>query len=140
MRADRDEALRLRDPAVVAQNQQRLLEASAAAAEVMLACGFEVGGTGNMGETPLHWAAFTGNLAKARVLLAHGARVDLRDKVHDSPPLHWCFYSSLNQRPPNSDFPGVARALLEAGARPDVDDPSAADDVLEVVAEFRRRN
>jgi hypothetical protein len=73
-------------------------------------------------------------------LIAHGAPVDLRDKNWNSTPLNWCCHASLNQRPARADFPGVARALLEAGATIDPDrEDHAADDVGEVVAEFRRK-
>jgi ankyrin repeat protein len=139
MRGDRAEALRLREPAFVAQHRAQFLEGGAAAAETMLACGFDVATTGGMGETKLHWAAFTGDAALARVLIAHGAPLAARDNVHHSPPLGWCAYASLQPRGPRADFPGVARALLEAGA-PIEDDPAAgaADDVAEVIAEFQR--
>ena len=139
MRGDRAEALRLRDPAFVAANARVFLEASVDAIETMLACGFDLGTTGGMGETKLHWAAFTGSLPAVRILLAHGASVSARDKAYETPPLNWCFYSSLNQRGPHADFPGVARALLEAGAPYEGDGENAADDVVEVVAEFRRK-
>ena len=140
MRGYREEASRLRERAFVAKNAKTFLEAGTAAIETMLACGFDVTTTGDMGETKLHWAAFTGSLPTARVLIAAGAPVDARDRNWKSPPLGWCCYASLNQRPPQSDFPGVARALLEAGAS--IEDnhvDGAADDVAEVIAEFRRR-
>lgn len=140
MRGDREEALRLREPQFIAAHAQQFLEGGVAAAETMLACGFDVRTAGGSGETKLHWAAFTGNLALTRLLLAHGASVTARDKSYDSPPLGWCFHASLDARAPQSDFPGVARALLEAGAPiEDEREGAAADDVLEVVAEFRRR-
>lgn len=139
MRGDRAEALRLRDPAFVAANAKIFLEASAPAIETMLACGFDLATTGGMGETKLHWAAFTGNLAAVHILLAHGASVTARDKNYQAPPLGWCFHASLNERGPDADFPGVARALLEAGATVDEgQENGAADDVLEAVAEFQR--
>ena len=138
MRGDRAGALRLRDPAFVAAHAQAFLECGTAAIETMLACGFDVATTGGMGETKLHWAAFTGSLPAVRVLLAHGASASARDKSYETPPLTWCFYASLNQRSPQADFPGVARALLEAGSPLEDGEPNASDDVLEVVAEFRR--
>lgn len=139
MRGDRAEAERLRDPSFVARHARQFLEAGPHAVETMLACGFDLMTTGGMGETALHWAAFTGNLTKLRLLLAHGASVTVRDNAYKAPPLNWCFYASLNPRAPDADFPGVARALLEAGAPLDEEEPNAADDVLDVVAEFKRR-
>lgn len=137
LRGDRAEALRLRDPVFVAAHANAFLEAGTGAIETMLACGFDIATTGGMGETKLHWAAFHGNLASVRLLLAHGASATARDKVYQTPPLNWCFHSSLNERAPQADFPGVARALLEAGA-PFAEPAIAADDVLEVIADFQR--
>lgn len=54
-------------------------------------------------------------------------------------PLGWVRNASLQPRGPRADFPGVARALLEAGAPIEGDDHQADDDVMEVLAEFRRR-
>ncbi|MES2692837.1 MAG: ankyrin repeat domain-containing protein [Verrucomicrobiota bacterium] len=143
MRGDRETALRLREPSLVAAHAALLLETAShettAALETMLACGFDVGATGGMGETALHWSAFTGNLAATRVLLAHGASVDARDKTYRAPPLGWCFHASNQTRPPRSDFPGVACALLAAGS-PIEEDPegAAGDDVLDAVAAYQR--
>jgi hypothetical protein len=137
MRGDREEALRLRRPEFIAAHAKQFLEGGLAAVETMLACGFDIATTGNMGETKLHWAAFTGDAALARLLIQHGASITARDKVHDAPPLGWCAYASLQPRSARADFPGVARALLEAGA-PNEDPEGGADDVNEVMAEFRR--
>lgn len=139
MRGDRAEALRLRDPQFVAAHAAQFLEAGAHAVETMLACGFDVATTGGMGETKLHWAAFTGNVATARILIAHGASVSAHDRNYDSPPLGWVCYASLQQRGPHADFPGVARVLLEAGAPIEHEDNQGSDDVMEVIAEFRRQ-
>ncbi len=139
MRGDRAEAMRLRDPELIEANGAQFLEAGMQAVEVMLDCGFAVGTTGNIGETKLHWAAFTGNAEMARLLIARGANLEVHDRSFDAAPIGWCFYASRNQRAPQSDYPGVARALLEAGAKlEDGDADNAADDVAEAVAAFRR--
>ncbi|HVU23922.1 MAG TPA: ankyrin repeat domain-containing protein [Opitutus sp.] len=114
-----------------------------AALETMLACGFDPLLTDAMGATALHWAAFTGNPAAARLLLAAGARTDVRDHTYRSPPLGWADYAATNHTNPHGDFAGVARLLLAAGA------PLPADEELEnwgseeiialVLAERRRR-
>ncbi len=139
MRGDRTAALRLRDPKFVAEHAAMFLECGLAAVETMLACGFDVATTGGMGETKLHWAAFTGSVEMVRVLLAHGASVTARDKNWQSVPLNWCCHAALNRRAPYADFPGVARALLAAGSPADEHVENTADDVLEVIAEFRRQ-
>jgi hypothetical protein len=138
MRGDRAEALRLRNPKFIAAHEKQFLEAGAHAIETMLVCGFDMATTGCMGETKLHWACFTGDLAAVKTLLAHGASITARDKTHDAPPLGWCCHASLEARGAKADFPGVARALLEAGAPIEGDDNQGADDVMDVIAEFRR--
>jgi ankyrin repeat protein len=139
MRGDREEALRLRQPEFIVQHARQFLEAGPAAIETMLACGFDAAMTGGMGETKLHWACFTGDLISTRILIAHGASLIARDKTYDSLPLCWCCYASLQPRGPRADFPGVARALLEAGSPIDPDQGErAAGDVQEVIAEFQR--
>lgn len=145
-RGDRAKALQLRTPAYVTAHADKLGEAvshdTTAALETMLACGFDPAATGCMGETALHWAAFTGNPAATRVLIAHGAPVDVRDREHDAEPLGWCDYAaSSGQGRANADFPGVARALFEAGAPlPSADDLEnfGSEDVKAVAAEFMR--
>lgn len=43
--------------------------------------------------TPLHQAALAGHLNAVRALLEGGARLDLRDILHDGTPLDWAEYS-----------------------------------------------
>jgi ankyrin repeat protein len=141
MRGDRAEAMRLRDPQAVATHAQLFLEAGTDVLETMLAVGFDVATKGGMGETALHWSCFTGNLSKARLLIAHGAPLDLRDNMYKSPPLGWCDYASVNQRVPGADFAGVARALLEAGATPPTAEEMehwGSDEIIGVINDFLR--
>jgi len=62
---------------------------------------------GGDGCTPLH---FSRDIETARLLLAHGARVDARDDDHESTPAQWLI----------GEAPDVARFLLEQGAQPDI--------------------
>ncbi len=57
--------------------------------------------------TPLHFAR---DVATARLLLSHGARIDARDEDHESTPAQWLI----------GDAPEVARFLLDRGATPDI--------------------
>ena len=57
--------------------------------------------------TPLH---FSRDVATARLLLDHGARIDAHDEDHDSTPAQWLI----------GDAPDVARFLLDRGASPDI--------------------
>ena len=141
MRGDRAEALRLRDPRFVSMHAQQFLECGRHAIETMLACGFDIATTGGVGETKLHWAAFTGDAAAAKLLIAHGAPLDLRDHTYHSFPLGWADYAEYNRTNPAGDYAGVARALLEAGATiPPAEqlEHYGSEVVLEVIAEFRR--
>jgi hypothetical protein len=141
MRGDKAEALRLRDPQVIAAHASFFLEAGTEVIETMLAVGFDVATTGGMGETALHWACFTGNLAKARILIAHGAPLDLRDRTYGSTPLGWCHYASVNQPNPQGDFVGLARVLLEAGATPPTAEQMedwGGEEVVGVINDFLR--
>ncbi len=142
MRGDRIEALRLRDPAAIAAHAQLFLEAGTDALETMIAAGFDPGTVGGMGETALHWACFTGNLSKAKILIAHGAPLNLRDHTYKSIPLGWCDYGSVNNRNPGSDFAGVAHALLAAGATPPTAEELenwSSDEVIGVINDFLRQ-
>jgi ankyrin repeat protein len=62
---------------------------------------------GGDGCTPLH---FSRDVDTARLLLAHGARVDARDEDHESTPAQWLI----------GEAPEVVRFLLENGATPDI--------------------
>jgi ankyrin repeat protein len=57
--------------------------------------------------TPLH---FSRDVATARLLLAHGARIDARDEDHESTPAQWLI----------GEAPDVVRFLLDRGASPDI--------------------
>jgi ankyrin repeat protein len=62
---------------------------------------------GGDGCTPLHFAR---DVATARLLVEHGARVDARDEDHESTPAQWLI----------GDVPEVVRFLLERGAAADI--------------------
>ncbi|HEY4101226.1 MAG TPA: ankyrin repeat domain-containing protein [Gemmatimonadales bacterium] len=47
---------------------------------------------GTFGYTALHAAAFAGNIAATKALLAHGARVAARDTVYAATPVGWAAY------------------------------------------------
>lgn len=42
--------------------------------------------------TPLHQAVAAGHLDVVRLLVAHGARLDIRDRLHESTPVGWAEY------------------------------------------------
>jgi ankyrin repeat protein len=66
------------------------------------------------GGTLLHWAAWTGQVAAVRMLIALGADVNLRDREHGSSPLGWAGHGSCNrwnEVPESMATPRVAECL-----------------------------
>ena len=88
----------------------------AAALEAMLACGFDPNRPDeSIGKTALHVAAMEGWPGAARVLLDHGASVDIRDREFHGQPLIWAAEGSRGARE-GRDHAAVGRMLLEAGS------------------------
>ena len=69
--------------------------------------------------TPLHWAAWRGNVAAVRALLAVGAPVNLRDRQFGSSPLGWAGHGSRHCRAADAEYCEVLDALRQAGATRD---------------------
>ena len=70
------------------------------------------------GETALHRAAFSAHLEAVKLLLDHGASVDVIDKAYQGAPLDWAlhgWFTSPGQKP----YPEVVALLVRAGAQPD---------------------
>nr|WP_303652863.1 ankyrin repeat domain-containing protein [Paludisphaera mucosa] len=89
-------------------------EASTAVLATLIAGGADVNGTGLNGWTPLHMAASRGRVAKARMLLDAGARVDQRATIDgEETPL---------MEAARGGRPEVVRLLLERGADPSLRD------------------
>ena len=68
------------------------------------------------GEQPLHTAAYHGNAAAVRLLLAAGAEVDARDAQFDATPLAFATVGSGEQAGQPGDWTGTVRLLIDAGA------------------------
>ena len=87
-------------------------------------------------QTALHYAAWHGNLAMVRALVAHGAPINVFETEHGGSPLAWALHGSLHSwLRDKGDYAGVTQALLAAGAQiPQSDRPlEASDEVLEVL-------
>jgi hypothetical protein len=86
------------------------------AVRLLLACGFPVAGAGSA--TPLHWAAFHGNVAMARAILRYKPPLEQLDPEFKATPLHWAIYGSeYGWRCKTGNYAGTVEALLQAGAK-----------------------
>jgi ankyrin repeat protein len=106
---------------------------------MMLAAGWPVGAVGQHGATALHWAAFHGNAAMARVILAHHPPLEARDRDFGQTPLGWTLHGSINGwHADRGDYAAVLEMLLDAGATapPLTSEVKATEAVLAVL---RRR-
>jgi ankyrin repeat protein len=106
------------------------------AVELMLDAGWPSAVFNDQNQTPLHFAAWHGNLAMVRALLAHQAPVNVFETEHGGSPLGWVLHGSLNSWNRDSgDYAGVTRELLAASA--DIPKPErpleATEEVLEII-------
>jgi ankyrin repeat protein len=118
-------ALLARHPDLLAELMPEDRQAFALAAEegreasvrLMAELGFDLAWEGAGCGTPLHHAAWHGDPAMVRLLLALGAPVNVRDGAYGCSPLAWAAHGSTNARPGHDrDYCAVVRLLLDAGA------------------------
>jgi len=112
---------------------------NANAVRLMLAAGWPLDVRGQHGGTPLHWAAWHGNVAMVREILRYQRAVDVRGDDHDQTPLGWALHGSEHGwRKDTGDYAGVVATLLAAGAKAPgrTEELEASEAVLEVL----RRN
>jgi ankyrin repeat protein len=106
----------------------------------MLACGFDPNhGDEEIGKTALHAASMEGRPEAVRVLLAHGASVDTRDREFHAQPLVWAAEGTQSHDATGRDYPAVGRLLLDAGSSVEWEagaEPS--ESILDVIEEWRR--
>jgi hypothetical protein len=89
------------------------------AVRLMLGCGFPVAARGQHHATPLHWAAFHGNAAMARIVLGFNPELEATDADFHATPLGWTTHGSeQGWHWRTGDYAGTALALLKAGAKP----------------------
>jgi ankyrin repeat protein len=88
------------------------------------------------GEQPLHNAAYHGNAAAVRLLLAAGAEVDARDARFDATPLAFATVGSGEQAGQPGDWIETVRLLIDSGASRDgvwISDKPPSEEVTEVL-------
>jgi hypothetical protein len=83
---------------------------------LMLDLGFSLRARDELGEQPLHAAAYHGNAAAVRLLLDAGAEIDARDARFDATPLAFATVGSGEQAGRPGDWTGTIRLLIDAGA------------------------
>jgi ankyrin repeat protein len=89
------------------------------AVRLMLECGFPVAARGQHQGTPVHWAAFHGNAAMARIVLRFNPELEATDADFHATPMGWATHGSENGwNCQTGDYAGTVEALLTAGAKP----------------------
>jgi len=109
------------------------------ALEAMLTCGFDPNrGDDAMAMTALHKAAMAGWPDAVRVLLAHGASVEVRDAEFKSTPLVAAAEASRWHKGEGRDHAAVGRLLLDAGSPVDWE-PTAepTEGIIEILEAWR---
>lgn len=86
------------------------------AVQFMLGKGFSPASSGDGPGTPLHHAAWHGQVECVRALLAHDAPVNARDERYGSSPIAWAVHGSVFAMPDDARYLAVVDLLLDAGA------------------------
>lgn len=81
--------------------------------DTMLTSGADPDGIGSSGATALHHAAWQGHAEAVHLLLARGARRDLRDVAYHGLPLDWAIHGATHCRDADDKYRAVREALNE---------------------------
>jgi ankyrin repeat protein len=87
------------------------------AVRLMLECGLPVDARGQHQATPLHWAAFHGNVEMARAILRFAPPLEATDADFSGTPLGWAIHGSEHGWYGGGDNAATVTLLLEAGAK-----------------------
>ena len=103
----------------------------------LLKIGLPVTARGQHNATPLHWAAWHGNLEALQLILRHNPELEDNQNEFEGTPLRWAIHGSENGwYCKTGDYPGVVQALLRVGAkRPK--EPGGTPAVREVLSRAR---
>jgi len=91
-------------------------EGRAIAVTTLLDMGWDIAWEGPWGGTPLHHAAWRGDVPLVRSLLERRPPLDLRDAQFGSSPIAWAAHGSKHCRAADEAYLEVVRMLLEAGS------------------------
>lgn len=86
------------------------------AVRALIEIGFDPAWEGPWGGTPLHHAAWRGNLPLVRALLSLGAPVNRRDREFGSTPVAWAAHGSRHFRDADDDYVAIIDLLIDAGS------------------------
>ena len=101
----------LRQVAHAARNNE------AEAVVAMLECGWPVDARGQHDATPLHWAAWHGNLTMVNSILTYGPPLEATDSEFSRTPLEWARHGSEHSwHRSQGSYPEVIATILEAGS------------------------
>lgn len=105
------------------------------AIRLMVNAGWPVDVRGDTGQTPLHWAAWHGNVEMVRALLQHHAPLEAEENEHKATPLGWALHGSEHGwHRDKGDYAGTVEVLLAAGAvTPKLAEVQASEEVLAVL-------
>ena len=110
-----------------------------AALHLMLAAGLPVNALGQHGATPLHWAAFHGNVEMAREILRYNPPLEQPDADFHMPPLGWGIYGSEHGWYCRSgNFAAAVEALIQTGAKLPAQ-TGGTDAVREVLGRYKAK-
>ena len=109
---------------------------------LLLDCGFDPNrGDDEIGKTALHSAAMAGQPDAVRVLLAHGASLDVRDREFNAQPLVWAAEGARSHPERARGCAEAGALLLRAGSSVEWnagDEPS--ESILEILTEWQRQS
>ena len=108
------------DQVAYSKGSERLLPDLAAShntesVRALLRAGMPVDARGEAGGTALHWACWKGYPDLAKLLLDHGAPLNVKDTEFHAPPLGWLHHGSANYCGSDADHAAVARIMIAAG-------------------------
>jgi ankyrin repeat protein len=106
------------------------------AVRALLAAGMPVDARGEMGATALHWACWKGYADLVKLLLDHGASLEIEDEQFQGTPPGWFGHGVHNCGEGEGNYAEVARLLIAAHAKiPAMDLPTGSSDVDAVLRE-----
>lgn len=84
---------------------------------LMVELGWSLTDESEWGGTPLHWAAWHGSERTARMLIARGAPINVRDSQYGSSPIAWAAHGSTNSRHASDEtYAAIVTLLMQSGA------------------------